>query len=130
MEYLSLHNSNNKYSTIIFYNIAYLSVIVVGPGPTHVAAVINDIMFQFPSSPPLSQLRDISPDTICNDTHKPDSCGDICSCTHIIELPYNGIIELVIIDESKGFFIIFAYICHLKLHEISYILVCILYYNR
>ncbi|CAL1684661.1 unnamed protein product [Lasius platythorax] len=74
---------------------------LVGPGPTHVAAVINDIMFQFPSSPPLSQLRDISPDTICNDTHKPDSCGDICSCTHIIELPYNGIIELVIIDETK-----------------------------
>ncbi|XP_029171325.1 laccase-1-like [Nylanderia fulva] len=75
---------------------------IVGPGFTHTAAVINDIMFQFPSSPPLSQLRDIPPDRICNETHKPDSCGDdICSCTHIIKLPYNGIIELVIVDETK-----------------------------
>ncbi|EFN74336.1 Laccase-4 [Camponotus floridanus] len=74
---------------------------IVGPKDAHVASVVNDIIFQLPSSPLLSQFRDIPPNTICNDTHKPDNCGNICSCTHVIELPYNGIIELIVIDETK-----------------------------
>ncbi|XP_032673803.1 laccase-15-like isoform X2 [Odontomachus brunneus] len=33
---------------------------------------------------------------------KPDNCGDPCICTHIIDIPYNGIVELIIVDETRA----------------------------
>ncbi|XP_011330014.2 laccase-4 isoform X2 [Ooceraea biroi] len=76
---------------------------LVAPSHRHTSAVMNDILFSFPPSPLLSQMENIPSNTICNSTHKPDNCDneDICPCTHIIELPYKGIVELIMVDETN-----------------------------
>ncbi|XP_020298310.1 laccase-4-like isoform X2 [Pseudomyrmex gracilis] len=76
---------------------------VVAPRSTHSAATLSDISFRLPPSPLLSQANDIPSDMICNSTHKPDYCvdGKLCGCTHVIELPFNGIVELVLIDATE-----------------------------
>lgn len=70
-------------------------------GDAHSVSYINDISLRLPPSPPLSQLEDIPPEMICHGENKPKDCENPCMCTHIVDLPYNGIVELVIVDESE-----------------------------
>ncbi|XP_011154580.1 laccase isoform X2 [Harpegnathos saltator] len=73
---------------------------IVAPGGRHTLSYVDNIALRLPPSPPLSQLEDIPSDLICNSTSKPSNCEEPCICTHVIELPYNGIVELIIIDET------------------------------
>ncbi|KAJ8951037.1 hypothetical protein NQ314_007737 [Rhamnusium bicolor] len=70
-------------------------------GGDHVISLIDEISFQFPPSPPLSQLEDIEPEQFCNGDNRPIECGQNCMCTHMVDIPYNAIVEVVLVDEGK-----------------------------
>lgn len=70
-------------------------------GGDHVISLIDEISFSFPPSPPISQLEDIDPDTFCNGDNRPPDCGENCMCTHMVDIPYNAIVEVVLVDEGK-----------------------------
>ncbi|KAK5644308.1 hypothetical protein RI129_005608 [Pyrocoelia pectoralis] len=62
---------------------------------------VDSIEYTSPPSPLISQIKDISPSQLCNKNKKPKNCGEICSCTHVIELPLNAVVELILIDDSS-----------------------------
>ncbi|XP_053999584.1 uncharacterized protein LOC128887574 [Hylaeus anthracinus] len=66
-------------------------------------AMLGNITFAFPPSPPLSQLEDLPQDQFCNAENMPTSCNNTkpCTCTHVIKLPLNSIVEIVLVDESR-----------------------------
>ncbi|XP_076235891.1 uncharacterized protein LOC143180212 [Calliopsis andreniformis] len=61
---------------------------------------IANISFESPSSPILSQLEDVPTSQICNLTNLPSDCtDDVCSCTHVISVPLNSVVEIAMVDE-------------------------------
>lgn len=65
---------------------------------------INNITFNFPSFPPLTQPEDVQEEMFCDETNLPEHCVDksICPCVHRLKVTLNSIVELVVIDESMG----------------------------
>ncbi|XP_043604927.1 laccase-4-like [Bombus pyrosoma] len=66
-----------------------------------VATTINNISSTGPSSPPLTQLEDTPADAFCNSENLPPHCrpGALCTCIHLIKIPLNSIVEIILIDE-------------------------------
>lgn len=64
-------------------------------------SLIDEISFKFPSSPPLSQLDELDPDLFCNGDNRPADCGANCLCTHMVDIPLNAIVEVVLVDEGN-----------------------------
>lgn len=76
----------------------------VAPTGDHVISLVDEISFTFPPAPPLSQIDDIPPEQFCNGDNRPADCGANCMCTHQVDIPYNAVVEVVLVDE--GMFVI------------------------
>lgn len=67
--------------------------------------MLNNISLELPSFPLLSQPDMIEPNMLCNSTHLPkknSKCTpEMCSCTHVLQVKLNNIVELVLVDEGK-----------------------------
>ncbi|XP_046993056.1 laccase-4 [Schistocerca americana] len=74
---------------------------LVAPNGDHVISLVDEISFQFPPSPPLSQIDDIPPEQFCNGDNRPADCGANCMCTHKVDVPLNAIVEVVLVDEVQ-----------------------------
>ncbi|XP_074036592.1 uncharacterized protein, partial [Leptinotarsa decemlineata] len=71
-------------------------------GGDHVISLIDEISFQSPPAPPLSQLDDLDQDLFCNGDNRPEHCGQNCMCTHMVDIPLNAIVEVVLVDEVQS----------------------------
>jgi hypothetical protein len=60
---------------------------------------MNNISFVFPSTFPLDQ-----DDQFCDEHTRPTNCANrqICPCTHRLKIKLNSVVELIIVDESRG----------------------------
>lgn len=72
----------------------------VAPTGDHVISLVDEISFTFPPAPPLSQINDIPPEQFCNGDNRPADCGANCMCTHMVDIPYNAVVEVVLVDEG------------------------------
>lgn len=72
----------------------------VAPTGDHVISLVDEISFTFPPAPPLSQIDDIPPEQFCNGDNRPADCGANCMCTHQVDIPYNAVVEVVLVDEG------------------------------
>ncbi|KOC69894.1 Laccase-4, partial [Habropoda laboriosa] len=71
-----------------------------------VVETLNNISSISPSAPPLSQLEDISDEPFCNGDNLPANCKTgVCSCIHLIKIPVDSIVEIVLIDEFNAKFV-------------------------
>lgn len=70
--------------------------IVAGDGD-HLVSLIDEISYKSPSSPMLSQIDDIPPEEFCHGDNRPPNCTVDCSCIHMIDLPLNAIVEIVLV---------------------------------
>jgi len=62
---------------------------------------INHMSLRLPSSPMLSQLSDIAPGVICNESTVTKNCKtDFCDCTYTLDIPLGNLVELILIDEG------------------------------
>lgn len=61
---------------------------------------INEVSFEYPPSPLLSQRNDVLDSAICNGTTKPTKCKDstACSCIYMYSVPKNSVVEIVLLD--------------------------------
>ncbi|KZC04143.1 Laccase-5 [Dufourea novaeangliae] len=98
---------NNIPSAQFFKPNEYEDFFVVPNPSLDLNAHMNGITFRFPPSPPISQLKDLDQSQFCNDTHIPSTCkqNSTCSCTHIINLPLDAIVEIVLVDEGGAGFL-------------------------
>ena len=64
---------------------------------------ISNITFTFPPSPILSQSYDLSSDMVCNNEKKPKQCVDnaVCECVHVINIPLESRVEVILIDKGN-----------------------------
>lgn len=65
---------------------------------------INNFTFIFPSSPLLSQEGEAETDLLCSFNNKPPHCENnatICECVHVINIPLQATVELILIDQGK-----------------------------
>ncbi|CAG5109018.1 Similar to LCC4: Laccase-4 (Trametes versicolor) [Cotesia congregata] len=73
-------------------------------GGDNFGALIGGISNVSPSSPFISQLDEIPKEQICNQTHLPARClksnNSICHCSHVINIPLNSVVDLIIVDAS------------------------------
>lgn len=69
-------------------------------GGDHVLSLVDEISYVAPPSPPLSQMSELDPDLFCNGDNRPASCGVDCRCVHMIDVPLNSIVEIVLVDEG------------------------------
>ena len=76
-------------------------LLAVAPTGDHVISLVDEISYQSPPAPPLSQIEDISPDQFCNGDNKPADCGTNCMCTHKVDIPLNAVVEVVLVDEGE-----------------------------
>lgn len=65
--------------------------------------MIDNISNRFPPSPFLTQLNDIPKEQICDGKNKPKSCENkpVCTCSHVLNIPLNSSVEMVIINTGK-----------------------------
>ncbi|XP_076235741.1 uncharacterized protein LOC143180095 [Calliopsis andreniformis] len=60
---------------------------------------ISNISFVSPPSPPLSQINDIPDGQFCNSNNLPPNCDSTsCSCTHMVDIKRDAVVEVVLID--------------------------------
>lgn len=78
-----------------------LIAVSVAPTGDHVISLVDEISFTFPPAPPLSQIDDIPPEQFCNGDNRPADCGANCMCTHKVDIPYNAVVEVVLVDEGN-----------------------------
>lgn len=69
-----------------------------------IVGAVNNLSLIFPSSPPLTQPKDIDESQYCDEFHWPKNCigKRLCSCIHRIKIRKDSIVELVIVDESTA----------------------------
>lgn len=46
-------------------------------------------------------MHELSPELFCNGDNRPANCPVDCRCTHMIDVPLNSIVEIVLVDEGK-----------------------------
>ncbi|CAK9804050.1 LCC4 [Anthophora quadrimaculata] len=68
-----------------------------------VVETLNNISSSSPTAPPLSQLEDVSDEMFCNGDNLPANCkSEVCTCIHLIKIPLNSIVEIVLVDEFNS----------------------------
>ncbi|CAK9818842.1 LAC10 [Anthophora plagiata] len=83
-------------------NIIFLYVIV-SPANSVVIEMLNHISSSSPTAPPLSQLEDVSDEMFCNGDNLPANCkSEVCTCIHLIKIPLDSIVEIVLVDEFNS----------------------------
>ncbi|OXU25591.1 hypothetical protein TSAR_001264, partial [Trichomalopsis sarcophagae] len=72
------------------------------PRTTRHSLQLNHITLKLPSFPLLSQSDMIRDNTFCNSTTlaKKNCTSDECSCTHVLQVELNSVVELIMIDEG------------------------------
>lgn len=70
-------------------------------GPVTLTGVLNDIAYEEPASPFLTQPGK-SPH--CNEDWKPGHCKGTksCACSHLVEVPYGKDIDVIVVDGSDS----------------------------
>ncbi|KAF5290993.1 hypothetical protein FQA39_LY14524 [Lamprigera yunnana] len=68
-------------------------------GTRAASGLLDNITFLSPPAPLLSQYRDLDPKYFCNGNQNLVNCGITCKCTHIIQIPLNAVVELILVDE-------------------------------
>ncbi|CAG9114631.1 unnamed protein product [Plutella xylostella] len=86
----------------LFKENTYKNYLVGGMGGDHVLSLVDEISYVAPPSPPLSQMSELDPDLFCNGDNRPASCGVDCRCVHMIDVPLNSIVEIVLVDEVQS----------------------------
>lgn len=76
----------------------------VASGVVLATGLIDNITFESPPSPLLSQYSDLNFQHFCNGDQHIENCGVTCKCTHVLKVQYNSIVELILVDEvhEKG----------------------------
>ncbi|XP_076394331.1 uncharacterized protein LOC100880706 [Megachile rotundata] len=68
-----------------------------------ITGTLNNISLVLPPSPPLSQSNDVPRNAVCNSDNKPPECrSEVCSCTHVIKVPLNSVVEIIVVDEFRA----------------------------
>ncbi|XP_026494888.1 uncharacterized protein Stw isoform X1 [Vanessa tameamea] len=75
---------------------------LVAPGGDHVLSLVDEISYTAPPAPPLSQMHELPPELFCNGDNRPADCSVDCRCTHMIDVPLNSIVEIVLVDEVQS----------------------------
>lgn len=75
----------------------------IGNQSLHVGS-INDISFQFPQFPLLSQPGSITSSTFFDENNLPSACAGkrFCYCLHRLKVALNAIVEIILVDSSDG----------------------------
>ncbi|KAK5638105.1 hypothetical protein RI129_012400 [Pyrocoelia pectoralis] len=67
----------------------------------HMAGQLDNISFASPPSPLVSQFRELDPGILCNGDQRLTNCSGICKCTHLIQIPLNSTVELIVLDRDN-----------------------------
>ncbi|VEN64425.1 unnamed protein product, partial [Callosobruchus maculatus] len=67
-------------------------------GQAYSQAFVNGFSFVMPPSPLLSQYQDAKGSVCPTNGTNPEGCAGNCSCTNVIEVPLNAVVEIVLID--------------------------------
>ncbi|KAF7993644.1 hypothetical protein HCN44_010239 [Aphidius gifuensis] len=72
-------------------------------GPDGVVPSVDGITNRLETSPLLTQYDNIPKSEICNGKKKPKHCENqpVCQCTHIIDIPLNASVEIIIYDDDR-----------------------------
>jgi len=67
---------------------------------------MNNISFESPPAPPLTQPEDVPPEALCplgTDGLVPQCPGgeSYCMCTNVIKIPLGAIVQIILSDESE-----------------------------
>ncbi|XP_064601859.1 uncharacterized protein LOC135467880 [Liolophura sinensis] len=94
------NNDNKKYNHPDYYPVKELP-----PLKAHFTPVLDNITFDLPPIPPLSQPEDIHPEWFCNRSSLDmTACSaNLCICTHLVHLKLNQVVDLVLVNEGKAF---------------------------
>ena len=84
----------------LFYN--FLDI----EGNRTFSGAINKITFTSPSFPLLTQSNEINENMFCDEYNLPVACkehpGELCPCIHRFKVQTGDILQLTIVDETKG----------------------------
>ncbi|XP_011300921.1 laccase-1 [Fopius arisanus] len=74
----------------------------VPTGGNYFVSLLQNISNEFGASPYLTQMHDIPPERICSGDEVPKICkkDEPCFCSHLIDIPLNSVVELVMVDEN------------------------------
>ncbi|KAF5271888.1 hypothetical protein FQA39_LY18812 [Lamprigera yunnana] len=61
--------------------------------------LLDNITYVSPPSPLLSQYADLDSKHFCNGDQNIINCGTTCQCTHVVKIPLNAVVELILVDE-------------------------------
>nr|CAH7744298.1 unnamed protein product [Callosobruchus chinensis] len=61
-------------------------------------AFVNGFSFAMPPSPLISQYQDAKTNLCPTNGQNPEGCTGNCSCTNVIKVPLNAVVEVVLID--------------------------------
>ena len=62
---------------------------------------LNHISMKLSPFPLLSQRDMIEPNAFCNETTVKDCEKDFCSCSHVLQVKLNSVVEIVLVDEGN-----------------------------
>lgn len=93
------------------FGMSYRTWTIVAPTGDHVISLIDEISYLSPPAPLLSQYDEINPEQFCNGDNRPANCGANCMCTHKIDIPVNAIVEIVLVDEGRRFYLFASPFC-------------------
>ncbi|XP_078042066.1 uncharacterized protein LOC144472650 [Augochlora pura] len=70
------------------------------PIPNEVASqLIDSLTYESAPAPPISQPEDIPIGQFCNSQNLPRGCTVNCTCTHMIDIAFNAIVEIILVDQ-------------------------------
>lgn len=71
----------------------------------YLASVVNNISFEMPSSPLLTQPDDPRRSVLCptgpDGTPRCPGYEDFCECVHVIRIPLGAVVQFVLLDKGK-----------------------------
>ncbi|KAF5301113.1 hypothetical protein FQR65_LT08943 [Abscondita terminalis] len=71
----------------------------INRGTFYASGLIDNITYTSAPSPLLTQYQNLNTGQFCNGDQIIQNCDLTCECTHVIKVPYNCIIELILVDE-------------------------------
>ncbi|XP_041367041.1 laccase-4-like [Gigantopelta aegis] len=102
--YLGMDYSNND--NTIFNNKELYPVLSLPSMKAHFTPTLNNITFDLPPIPILSQPEDVDQSWFCNRSTIADSdtCfTDLCLCTHVLHVPLHAVVELILFNIGTYF---------------------------
>jgi hypothetical protein len=69
---------------------------LVAPSGDYLDSLINNISYQDPSGPAISQNEY---EFMCGPRYTPSTCTEPCSCTHVYHLSNNAVVDIMVYDK-------------------------------